>query len=249
MFVVAFYVVAERKVLGSLQRRRGPAAVGFWGAAQPIADGLKLVFKEVITPGFTSLVLYFVSPLILLILAFTCWVFLPLGFSVFLIDSDLSLLMILGVSGLGVYGILGAGWASSSRYALIGGLRSVAQLISYELNLGLIILPVAMLAGSFNLIEIVYAQQRATWFCLPLLPLFMLFVVSGLAETNRTPFDLPEAEAELVAGFNVEYSATTFAMFFLAEYANMVLMSVFGTILFLGGWASGFLMFLVKSFF
>lgn len=248
LMVVAFYVLAERKVLGSLQRRRGPHAVGFWGLAQPVMDGVKLALKEVITPGFSSVVVYFIAPLAILILAFTCWVFMPLGFNVALIDSDLSLILILGFSSLGVYGILGAGWASSSHYALIGGLRSVAQLISYELNLGLIVLPLAMVAGSLNLIEIVSAQMRATWFCLPFLPLFSLFLISGFAETNRTPFDLPEAEAELVAGFNVEYSATTFAMFFLAEYANMVLMSTFGTVLFLGGWGSSLFFFLVKVF-
>lgn len=188
------------------------------------------------------------APLAILILAFTCWVFMPLGFTVVLIDSDLSLVLVLGFSALGVYGVLGAGWASSSHYALIGGLRSVAQLISYELNLGLIVLPVAMVSGSLNLIDIVSAQMRATWFCLPFLPLFGLFLISGFAETNRTPFDLPEAEAELVAGFNVEYSATTFAMFFLAEYANMVLMSVLGTILFLGGWGTNVVFFLAKVF-
>lgn len=249
LFVVAFYVLAERKILGSLQRRRGPAAVGFWGLAQPIADGVKLALKEVITPGFSSMVVYFVSPLLVLILAFTCWVFFPVSADIFFIDSDLSLVFILGFSSLGVYGILGAGWASSSHYALIGGLRSVAQLISYELNLGLIVLPTAMLAGSLNIIDIVEAQARAVWFCLPLMPLFGLFVISGFAETNRTPFDLPEAEAELVAGFNVEYSATTFAMFFLAEYANMVLMSALGSVLFLGGWDCGLVVFLFKTFF
>lgn len=172
----------------------------------------------------------------------------PLGFNFFFIDSDLSLMFILGFSALGVYGVLGAGWASSSHYALIGGLRSVAQLISYELNIGLIVLPLAIVSGSLNLIEIVHAQVRSGWFCFSFLPLFSLFVISGFAETNRTPFDLPEAEAELVAGFNVEYSATTFAMFFLAEYANMVLMSVFGTVLFLGGWGSGLFFFLIKVF-
>jgi NADH-quinone oxidoreductase subunit H len=233
---IAYFTLAERKFIASVQRRCGPNVVGFWGLLQPLADGLKLVLKEIIIPNSSNQGLFIIAPLLTLILSFSGWVVIPNSFDSYIIDLTLSLMFILLISALGVYGILFAGWASNSKYAVLGGLRSISQMISYEVSISLIILPIILMSGSLNLIDIVYVQFKSVWFILPLLPLGIIFLISILAETNRTPFDLPEAEAELVAGYNVEYSSIIFAMFFLGEYSNILLMSSLFVILFLGGW-------------
>lgn len=222
---IAYFTLAERKFIASVQRRCGPNIVGFWGLLQPLADGLKLVLKEIIIPNSSNQGLFIIAPLLTLILSFSGWVVIPNSFDSYIVDLTLSLMFILLISALGVYGILFAGWASNSKYAVLGGLRSISQMISYEVSISLIILPVILMSGSLNLIDIVYVQFKSVWFILPLLPLGIIFLISILAETNRTPFDLPEAEAELVAGYNVEYSSIIFAMFFLGEYSNILLMS------------------------
>lgn len=222
---IAYFTLAERKFIASVQRRSGPNIVGFWGLLQPLADGLKLVLKEIIIPNSSNQGLFIFAPLLTLILSFSGWVVIPNSFDSYITDLTLSLMFILLISALGVYGILFAGWASNSKYAVLGGLRSISQMISYEVSISLIILPVILMSGSLNLIDIVYTQVQSVWFILPLLPLSIIFLISILAETNRTPFDLPEAEAELVAGYNVEYSSIIFAMFFLGEYSNILLMS------------------------
>lgn len=234
---IAYFTLAERKFIASVQRRRGPNIVGFWGLLQPLADGLKLVIKEIIIPTLSNKGLFIFAPIITLVLSFSGWAVIPNSFDSYIIDLSLSLIYVLVISALGVYGILLAGWSSNSKYALLGGLRSVAQMISYEVSISLIIIPVIILSGSLNLIDIVYVQSKSVWFILPLLPLSFIFLISILAETNRSPFDLPEAEAELVAGYNVEYSSIIFAMFFLGEYGNILLMSALFVILFLGGWS------------
>ena len=235
LIAIAYFTLAERKIIASVQRRKGPEIVGFYGLLQPLADGLKLVIKEMIIPTFSNKLLFILSPFVTLILSFSGWIIIPHSLDSYIIDLNLSLLYVLVVSGLGVYGILLAGWASNSKYALLGGLRSVAQMISYEVSIGLIIIPILILSGSSNLIDIVFIQSKSVWYCFPLLPLCFIFFISILAETNRVPFDLPEAEAELVAGYNVEYSGITFASFFLGEYANILLMSSLFVIFFLGG--------------
>lgn len=235
---IAFYTVAERKVLASIQRRKGPNVTGFWGTLQAIADGLKLVLKEVVIPVRANWILFLAAPSITFLIGYLIWVFIPFSDVNYLTNFDFSLLFIYAISSIGVYGVIGAGWSSNSKYAFLGSLRSAAQLISYEVSIGLILLPISICANSFNLIEIVNQQKVSTWFCLPLLPLCIVFFISILAETNRAPFDLPEAEAELVAGFNVEYSAMTFALFFLAEYSNMLWLSFIMAICFFGGWLS-----------
>lgn len=222
---IAYFTLAERKFIASVQRRSGPNIVGFWGLLQPLADGLKLVLKEIIIPNSSNQGLFIFAPLLTLILSFSGWVVIPNSFDSYITDLTLSLMFVLLISALGVYGILFAGWASNSKYAVLGGLRSISQMISYEVSISLIILPVILMSGSLNLIDIVYTQVQSVWFILPLLPLSIIFLISILAETNRTPFDLPEAEAELVAGYNVEYSSIIFAMFFLGEYSNILLMS------------------------
>jgi NADH-quinone oxidoreductase subunit H len=236
---VAFLTLLERKVLAAMQKRRGPNVEGFAGLLQPLADGAKLFFKELLVLPFANKVLFFLAPLLTLALAFISWSFIP--FSAFTIISDLNLglLFLFAFSSLGVYGIILSGWSSNSRYAFLGALRSAAQMISYEVSLALCLLSVVVFSGSFNLRETTLAQQDV-WFILPLWPLFFIFFVSALAETNRHPFDLPEAEAELVAGYNVEYSAMGFAFFFIGEYANMILMSVLSSLLFFGGWSPPF---------
>lgn len=235
LITVAFFTLAERKVMASIQRRKGPNVVGFWGILQPFADALKLVVKELIYPTKASLFIFFLAPLIVLFLSLLSWAALPLNrFSVWL-DLEYSLLFFLVVSSLGVYGIFLAGWSSNSKYALLGGIRAIAQLISYEITISLILLPIIALNGSLNIIDFVY-NQKDIWFIVPCLPLSILFFISILAETNRTPFDLAEAEAELVAGYNIEYSSIIFAAFFLGEYTNMLFMSSLFCILFLGGW-------------
>jgi NADH-quinone oxidoreductase subunit H len=235
---IAFFTIAERKVLASIQRRKGPNVTGFWGTLQAIADGLKLIFKEVVIPVRANWILFLAAPSVTLLIGLLIWVFIPFSDVNYLTNFDFSLLFIYAISSIGVYGVIGAGWSSNSKYAFLGSLRSAAQLISYEVSIGLLLLPIAICANSFNLIEIVNQQHIGTWFCLPLLPTCIVFFISMLAETNRAPFDLPEAEAELVAGFNVEYSAMTFALFFLAEYSNMLWLSVIMAICFFGGWLS-----------
>jgi NADH-quinone oxidoreductase subunit H len=236
LLAVAFFTIAERKLLASIQRRRGPNVVGFWGVLQAFADGLKLLLKEVIIPVRSNWVLFLSAPCLALSVGLLIWVFIPFSTVSFITNFDFSLLLIYALSSIGVYGIILSGWASNSKYAFLGALRSAAQLISYEVSIGLIVLPVAICAGSFNLTEIVAQQAASVWYFLPLLPSAVVFFISILAETNRAPFDLPEAEAEIVAGYNIEYSSMTFAMFFLAEYSNMLWLSVLFALCFMGGW-------------
>jgi NADH-quinone oxidoreductase subunit H len=232
---IAYLTIAERKLLGSIQRRKGPNVVGFLGLLQPFADGLKLFSKETILPKDSSVYVFILAPLITFILSLIGWSVIPLSGTVLISDINLGVLYLFSISSLGVYGIILAGWSSNSKYPFLGSLRSAAQMISYEVSIGLIIVNVCLCAGSFNLSTIVMAQKNI-WFIFPLFPMFVLFYISMLAETNRHPFDLPEAESELVSGYNVEYSAVTFALFFLGEYANILLMSAFSSLLFLGGW-------------
>lgn len=235
MLSVAIFTLTERKLMGAIQRRRGPNIVGFWGILQPIADGLKLFLKEIILPSKANKLCFLIAPLITLFLSLLGWSCIPFNSANVIGDMNLGILYLLALSSLGIYGIIVAGWSSNSRYAFFGALRSVAQMISYEISIGLIVLPVILCSGTFNFINIVLKQQK-NWYFLPLMPLCVLFLVSILAETNRAPFDLPEAEAEIVAGYNVEYSSITFALFFLGEYSNILLMSSLYIILFWGGW-------------
>nr|YP_010242149.1 NADH dehydrogenase subunit 1 [Minutocellus polymorphus]QTI83150.1 NADH dehydrogenase subunit 1 [Minutocellus polymorphus] len=232
---VAYFTIAERKIMGSIQRRRGPNVIGFLGLLQPLADGLKLFAKETILPSNSSIIIFLIAPILTFILSLIGWSVIPFSESLVLADLNVGILYLFATSSLSVYGIVMAGWASNSKYPFLGALRSAAQMISYEVSIGFIIVNVCICVGSFNLSSIVLAQQ-SVWFIVPLFPMFVMFSVSMLAETNRHPFDLPEAEAELVSGYNIEYSAMTFALFFLGEYANMLLMSSFASILFLGGW-------------
>jgi NADH:ubiquinone oxidoreductase subunit H len=233
----AYFTLAERKLMASIQRRVGPNVVGFWGVLQPWSDAFKLVFKENLIPSDINVGLYFFAPFSSLWLSFISWSFIPFGYSNAIVDSDLGILFILALSSLGVYSIVFAGWSSNSKYALLGAFRTVAQMISYEISLGFCILIIILFTGSLNFSEIVFQQEKTIWFCFPLLPVAAIFFCSILAETNRAPFDLPEAEAELVAGYNVEYSSLFFAMFFLAEYSNIVLMNTLFVIFFFGGWS------------
>nr|YP_010139045.1 NADH dehydrogenase subunit 1 [Lithodesmium undulatum]QQJ94653.1 NADH dehydrogenase subunit 1 [Lithodesmium undulatum] len=232
---VAYFTIAERKIMGSIHRRKGPNVIGFLGLLQPLADGLKLFVKETIFPSNSNILLFLIAPMLTFILSLIGWTVIPFSSNIVLADLNVGVLYLFAVSSLSVYGIVMAGWSSNSKYPFLGALRSAAQMISYEVSIGFIIVNVCICVGSFNLSQIVLSQQNV-WFIIPLFPMFILFCISMLAETNRHPFDLPEAEAELVSGYNVEYSAMTFALFFLGEYANMLLMSAFVSILFLGGW-------------
>lgn len=236
---VAYLTYAERRIIGAMQLRRGPNTVGPFGLLQPIADGLKLLHKEIILPQHSSKILFIVAPMVTFSLSLLAWAVIPVADGYVIADINVGMLYLFAISSLGVYGIIIAGWASNSKYAFLGALRSAAQMISYEVSIGLVIITVLLCVGSLNLSDIVKAQQKV-WFAVPLFPMFIIFFISGLAETNRAPFDLPEAEAELVAGYNVEYSSMPFALFFLGEYANMILMSAMTSILFLGGWLPPF---------
>ena len=235
MVGLAYLTYVERKVIGAMQLRRGPNVVGPFGLLQPIADGLKLFLKETIIPAGANRGVFIAAPCITFILALIAWAVIPFGDGIVLANINVGILYLFAISSLGVYGILMAGWASNSRYAFLGALRSAAQMVSYEVSMGFIIVTVLLLVGSLNLSDIVNAQRKI-WFVVPLFPMAVIFFISILAETNRHPFDMAEAESELVAGFNVEYSAMPFALFFLGEYANMILMAGIMTILFLGGW-------------
>lgn len=232
---VAYFTLVERKILSSIQRRQGPNVIGFLGLMQPLADGFKLFLKEMIIPSNAETLVFLIAPLITFVLSLVCWSVIPLGPGMVFSDLPLGVLFIFVISSLEVYGVIFAGWASNSRYAFLGSLRTVAQMISYEISLGFIVISVILVANSLNLTEIV-EMQRDIWFVIPLFPIFLMFILSMLAETNRHPFDLPEAESELVSGYNVEYSGMSFALFFLGEYASMFLMSCLAVLLFFGGW-------------
>ncbi|MCG5511787.1 NADH-quinone oxidoreductase subunit NuoH [Ectothiorhodospira shaposhnikovii] len=242
LLVVAYTTFAERKVIGYMQVRVGPNRVGPRGWLQPIADSLKLLLKEVIIPSNSDKYLFLIAPVLAIAPALAVWAVIPFDDGMVLADINAGLLYLLALSSVGVYGIIIAGWASNSRYALLGGMRSAAQIVSYEIAMGFALVGVVMAAGSLNLGEIVMSQQGSVyhWFLLPLFPLFLVYLISGVAETNRAPFDVAEGESEIVAGFHVEYSGMAFAIFFLAEYANMILISALTALLFLGGWLSPF---------
>ncbi|MCE2510076.1 MAG: NADH-quinone oxidoreductase subunit NuoH [Alphaproteobacteria bacterium] len=235
LVAVAYLTYAERKVIAAMQLRKGPNVVGPFGLLQPIADGLKLLVKETILPSRANKAVFLLAPMLTFLLSLVAWAVIPFGEGIVLADINVGILYLFAISSLGVYGIIMAGWASNSKYAFLGALRSAAQMVSYEVSIGFVLITVLLCVGSLNLSDIVLAQ-KTVWFALPLLPMFVIFFISALAETNRAPFDLPEAESELVSGYNVEYSSMAFALFFLGEYANMILMSGMTTVLFLGGW-------------
>jgi NADH-quinone oxidoreductase subunit H len=237
---VAYLTYAERKVLGAMQLRRGPNVVGPFGLLQPLADGAKLFFKETIIPRDANKVVFLLAPCLTFVLALVAWAVIPFSETLVLSNINVGVLYLFAISSLGVYGIIMAGWASNSKYAFLGSLRSAAQMVSYEVSIGLVLVAVLLCVGSLNLSDVVRAQEHSVWFILPHFPLFIIFYVSGLAECNRSPFDLAEGESEIVAGYQVEYSAMAFALFYLGEYANMILMSGMITTLFLGGWLAPF---------
>ena len=235
LIAVALFTVAGRKIMGIIQRRRGPNVIGYLGLLQALADGLKLFVKETTLPSNSNIIIFLIAPVICFLLSLIGWAVIPFSHQVVIADINLGILYLFAVSSFNIYGIVLAGWSSNSKYAFLGALRSAAQMISYEISIGFIVLTIAVCVGSLNLSKIVLAQSEV-WLIVPLFPLFVMFYISMLAETNRHPFDLPEAEAELVSGYNVEYSSMTFALFFLGEYSNMLLMSALSSILFLGGW-------------
>jgi len=244
MLCVAYLTLWERKLIGWMQVRLGPNRVGPLGLLQPIADGLKLLVKEIIVPAGANRLLFVLAPIMALMPALAAWAVIPFAPDVVLADIDAGLLYLMAITSMGVYGIIIAGWASNSKYAFIGSLRSAAQIVSYEIAMGFALVGVLMAAQSLNLTDIVNAQQGAygplNWFVIPLFPFFLVYLIAGVAETNRAPFDVAEGESEIVAGFHVEYSGMAFAVFFLAEYANMILVSTLCSIMFLGGWLSPF---------
>jgi NADH:ubiquinone oxidoreductase subunit H len=245
---VAFLTLAERKAMGSMQRRLGPNIVGYYGLLQPFADALKLFVKESVIPAHANKALFLLAPVLSLIVSLLSWGVIPFGSGLTLADLSLGILYLLAVSSLGIYGVVFAGWSANSKYAFLGSLRSTAQMISYEVVIGLVILTVVLCLGSLNLTSIIESQV-STWYIIPLLPLSLMFLISIIAETNRAPFDLPEAESELVAGFFTEHSSVPFVMFFLAEYASIILMSSLFSILFLGGYLVPFVAFENPTFF
>jgi NADH-quinone oxidoreductase subunit H len=239
LLAVAYLTYAERKVMAFAQLRKGPNVVGPFGLFQPIADGLKLLVKETVIPSGANHVVFVAAPILTFSLSLVAWAVIPFAAGVVISNINVGILYLFAISSLGVYGIIMAGWASNSRYAFLGALRSAAQMVSYEVAIGFVLVTVLLCAGSLNLSDIVEAQ-RHIWFAIPLLPMFVIFFVSGLAETNRLPFDLVEGETEIVAGYFVEYSAMAFALFYLGEYANMILISAMTSVLFLGGWLPPF---------
>jgi NADH-quinone oxidoreductase subunit H len=239
LLAIAYFTYAERKVLAYSQLRKGPNVVGPMGLFQPIADGLKLLMKETVVPSGANRIVFVAAPMVTFTLALAAWAVIPFGAGIVISNINAGILYLFAISSLSVYGIIMAGWASNSRYAFLGALRSAAQMVSYEVSIGFVLVTVLLCAGSLNLTDIVMAQ-RHVWFVIPLLPMAVVFFISGLAETNRAPFDLPEGESELVAGYFVEYSAMTFALFFLGEYGNMIMVSAMTAILFLGGWLAPF---------
>lgn len=256
--LVAYYTYAERKVLGAMQRRQGPMTVGPFGLLQPIADGIKLLSKETIIPSQANKPVFLIAPMLTFALALIAWAVIPIDAQVVLADINVGILYLFAVSSMGVYGIIMAGWASNSKYAFLGAMRSASQMVSYEVSMGLIIVTVLLCTGSLNLTEIVTAE-RPVWMQVMLFPMLIVFLVSILAECNRAPFDLPEGESEITGGFMVEYSSMSYALFFLGEYANMILMSGMTVVLFLGGWlppfgiaalavVPGFIWFVLKTF-
>jgi len=236
---VAYLTYAERKVMAAIQLRKGPNVVGPFGLLQPFADAIKMITKETIIPSGSNRVLFVMAPMLTFILAMLAWAVIPVNDGWAIADINVGILYLFAISSLGVYGVIIAGWASNSKYAFLGALRSAAQMVSYEVSMGFVLVTVLLCVGSLNLTDVVRAQSKI-WFCIPLFPLFVIFFISALAETNRSPFDIPEGESEIVAGFFVEYSSMSFGLFFLGEYANMILMSAMTSILFLGGWLPPF---------
>jgi len=239
LLMMAYATYFERKALGAFQMRLGPNVVGPFGLFQPFADAIKVLMKETIIPAGANRVLFLLAPMLTFVLACLAWAVIPIADGWAIANINVGILYLFGISSLGVYGIVIAGWASNSKYAFLGAMRSAAQMVSYEVSIGFVIVTVLLCVGSLNLNDIVRAQSHV-WFCFPLFPMFIVFLVSMLAETNRAPFDLPEAESEIVAGFFVEYSAMSFALFYLGEYTNMLMMSALTSVLFLGGWQAPF---------
>jgi NADH-quinone oxidoreductase subunit H len=239
LVAVAFLTLAERKVIAAIQLRKGPNVVGPFGLLQPFADGLKLLMKETVIPSGANRVVFIMAPILTFLLSLIAWAVIPFGEGIVLSDLNVGILYLFAISSLGVYGVIMAGWASNSKYAFLGALRSAAQMVSYEVSIGFVIITVLLCVGSLNITDIVMAQKNI-WFAIPLLPMFVIFFISALAETNRSPFDLPEGESEIVAGYFVEYSSMAFALFYLGEYAAMILMSGMTAVLFLGGWLPPF---------